>query len=118
VPSAVPPRPLEPFFLKRADRYVAERIGETLAIEELARHCGVSWKTLQKAFVDSRGITPVAYVRNVRLDAARKALDEGASVAEVAGRFGFRSVTTFSLEYRKRFGVPPSRTKRRAAARA
>jgi AraC-like DNA-binding protein len=117
-PSAVPPRPLEPFFLKRADRYVAERIGEALAIEELARHCGVSWKTLQKAFVDSRGITPVAYVRNMRLDAARKALDEGARVAEVAERFGFRSVTTFSLEYRKRFGVPPSRTKRRAAARA
>ncbi len=117
VSAAVPRRPLEPFFLKRADRYVAEHLGEALAIERLARQCGVSWKTLQKAFNDFRGLTPVAHVRNVRLDAARKALDAGdATVAEAAARFGFRSPTTFSLEYRKRFGVPPSRTKRRAAA--
>jgi AraC-like DNA-binding protein len=114
--AAVPKRPLEPFFLKRADRYVAERLGEPLSIEDLARHCGVSWKTLQKAFGDFRGVTPVAHVRNTRLDAARKALDAGdATVAEVAARYGFRSTTTFSLEYRKRFGIPPSRTKRRAA---
>ena len=119
VPAATPKRPLEPFFLKRADRYVAEHVGQPLAIERLAQHCGVSWKTLQKAFGDFRGLTPVAHVRNMRLDAARQALAAGdATVAEVAARFGFRSTTTFSLEYRKRFGVPPSRTKRRAAALA
>jgi AraC-like DNA-binding protein len=117
LPSPAPTRPLEPFFLKRADRYVAERIGQALAIEDLARHCGVRWKTLQKAFAAFRGITPVAPIRNTRLDAARAALDAGACVAEVAERFAFGSVTTFSLQYRKRFGVPPSRTKRRAAAR-
>ena len=119
VSAATPRRPLEPFFLKRADRYIAEHVGQSLAIERLAQHCGVSWKTLQKAFTDFRGLTPVAHVRNTRLDAARKALDAGdATVAEVAARYGFRSTTTFSLEYRKRFGVPPSRTKRRAAALA
>ena len=42
-------------------------------------------------------------------DCARQALGEdGATVADVAARYGFRSVTTFALEYRKRFGVPPS----------
>jgi AraC-like DNA-binding protein len=117
--TAAAKRPLEPFFLKRADRYIAERLGEPLAIRQLAAHCGVSWKTLQKAFGDFRGVTPVAHVRNTRLDAARKALDAGGTtVAEVAARFGFGSVTTFSLEFRKRFGVPPNRAKRRAATLA
>jgi len=117
--AAVPKRPLEPFFLKRADRYIAERLGEPISIKRLAQHCGVSWKTLQKAFADFRGVTPVAHVRNTRLDAARQALDApDATVAEVAARYGFGSTTTFSLEYRKRFGVAPSRTKRRAAALA
>jgi len=52
-------------------------------------------------------------MRNLRLDHARRALDENtATVAEVAARFGFRSSTTFALEYRKRFGLSPSRTKR------
>jgi len=32
-------------------------------------------------------------------------------VAEIAARYAFGSSTTFALEYRKRFGVAPSRTK-------
>ncbi|HEX3057949.1 MAG TPA: helix-turn-helix domain-containing protein, partial [Usitatibacter sp.] len=67
------------------------------------------------AFMEFRGVTPVAYARNVRLDLAHRALgEEDAAVADVAARFGFGSPTTFSLEYRKRFGQSPSRTRRAA----
>jgi transcriptional regulator GlxA family with amidase domain len=63
--------------------------------------------------MDFRGVTPVAHMRNVRLDLAREALTNGSdSVQEVASRYGFRSATTFSLEYRKRFGTSPSRSRR------
>jgi AraC-like DNA-binding protein len=41
---------------------------------------------------------------------AQRTYGASASVAEVAASFGFRSITTFALEYRKRFGVPPSHT--------
>jgi AraC-like DNA-binding protein len=110
-------RPLEPYFLKSAQRVMLERIGESLSVDQIARQCGVSQRTLEKAFADFRGITPVAHLRNMRLDQARRALDaSGAAVVEVATRFGFRSSTTFALEYRKRFGMAPSRT-RRASAR-
>jgi AraC-like DNA-binding protein len=113
MPAAVRKRPLEPFFLKSADRFILEHIGEAVPVGRLAEHCGVSLRTLEKAFTDLRGLTPVAHMRNLRLDHARRALDEReASVAEVAARFGFRSPTTFALEYRKRFGMSPSRTKR------
>ena len=105
-------RPLEPYFLKRADRFIQEHIGEAFTVSALAKHCGVSWRTLEKAFDHFRGLTPVAHVRNLRLDHAHEALAESnASVAEVAARCGFRSPTTFALEYRKRFGTVPSRTK-------
>jgi len=114
---AVPKRPLEPFFLKSADRFILEHIGEVIAVGRLAEHCGVSLRTLEKAFTDLRGRTPVAHMRNLRLDHARRALDESdATVAEVAARFGFHSSTTFALEYRKRFGMAPSRTKRTTTA--
>jgi transcriptional regulator GlxA family with amidase domain len=118
VPSAARKRPLEPFFLKRADRFIAKHLVEALPIARVAGHCGVSWRTLQKAFTDFRGLTPVAHVRNMRLDEAHRALDrDDASIAEVAASVGFHSPTTFALEYRKRFGVAPSRT-RRAAGRS
>ncbi len=110
-------RPLEPFFLKSADRFILQHIGEALPVGRLAEHCGVSLRTLEKAFTDLRGLTPVAHMRNLRLDHARRTFDEtDASVAQVAARFGFRSPTTFALEYRKRFGMAPSRTKRAIAS--
>jgi len=114
-PTTSPERlPLEPFFLKRADRFILEHVGDAFTVSELARHCGVSWRTLEKAFSAFRGISPVVYVRNVRLDHAHAALAKAdVAVAEVAARHGFRSSTTFALEYRKRFGTPPSKTKRR-----
>jgi transcriptional regulator GlxA family with amidase domain len=75
----------------------------------------VSWRTLEKAFNDFRGITPVAHIRNLRLDHARQALDEGNStVGAIAARFGFASPTTFTLEYRKRYGSSPSHAKNAA----
>ena len=108
-----PKRPLEPYFLKRADRFVRDRLGEPFTVAELARHCGVSPRSLEKAFADSRGITAVAHARNIRLDHAREALEAGEdSIVDIAMRCGFRSSTTFALEYRKRFGMAPSRVKR------
>jgi len=113
LPTRIKKRPLEPYFLKHADRFISEHIGETLPVERLAIQCGVSVRTLENTFANFRGITPVAHMRNMRLDQARHALDETeVSVREVAARFGFRSSTTFALEYRRRFGMPPSRTKR------
>lgn len=109
-----PRQPLEPYYLKRADRYVAAHVADPFPLAALAAHCGVSPRTLEKAFRDFRAITPVAHARNRRLDHARRLLeDSGSGVAEVARACGFRSTTTFALEFRKRFGTSPSRTKRR-----
>ena len=52
----------------------------------------------------------------VYFDRAADALREGAgTVAEIAARHGFRSATTFALEYRKRFGTALSRTRQVSA---
>jgi transcriptional regulator GlxA family with amidase domain len=116
--GAIAKRPLEPYFLKRADQFIREHAGATFTVASLAAHCGVSERTLQKAFVDFRGVTPIAHVRNARLDLAHHALAGGhESVHDVAALCGFRSVTTFALEYRKRFGTSPSHTRRVARER-
>jgi AraC-like DNA-binding protein len=110
-PATTPRRPLEPYFLKRVDRFILDHLGEAFTVSELARHCGVSWRTLEQAFNTYRGLTAVAHVRNVRLDHAHAALAEGrATVAETGARCGFQSSTTFAIEYRKRFGTTPSQT--------
>ena len=73
------------------------------------------------AIIASKGALDMAYPPLIlastaaALDYAKRELDDGAAtVAEVAARSGFRSATTFSLEYRKRFGHSPSHAKRAA----
>ena len=92
-----------------------DNLGASFTVASLAQHCGVSWRTLQKVFLRFRGLPPVAHIRNLRLDLAHVLLqqDPNVSVAAAAARCGFRSSTTFALEYRNRFGVAPSRTRRR-----
>jgi AraC-like DNA-binding protein len=115
-PPAAPKRPLEPWFLKSADRFIRDHLAESISVEGLARHCEVSWRTLQTAFAEYRGVTPVAYIRNLRLDSARDMLGSSDTpVKDVAIQCGFRSATTFALEFRKRFGVRPSRVRRAPA---
>jgi AraC-like DNA-binding protein/tetratricopeptide (TPR) repeat protein len=116
--QATPRRPLEPHFLKRADRYILDHLETPISMAALAAGCGVSIRTLEKGFSDFRGLTPVAHIRNLRLDRARETIVAGTiTVSEVAARCGFRSPTTFANEYRRRFGVPPSRTLRTSQSR-
>lgn len=106
-----PGRVLEPFYVKRADRLLRDAAGARLTTEELAARCGVSTRTLQLGFRQFRGVSPVAHARNLRLERSHIALKTGdGSVSEIAARHGFGSLTTFSIEYRRRFGETPRET--------
>jgi AraC-like DNA-binding protein len=82
----------------------------------LARVADVSVRTLQETFQRHVGTTPMAYVRQVRLDRAREALLAAVpgtvTVADVARSWGFAHLGRFSAEYRRRFGERPSDTLR------
>ncbi|MUM18862.1 AraC family transcriptional regulator [Mycobacterium sp. CBMA271] len=89
-----------------------------LTIEKLANDAGVSVRALQQGFHDLVGCSPMAYLREVRLNRARDALASadprsGASVTDIALDWGFMHLGRFSVEYRRRFGESPSQTLRR-----
>jgi AraC-like DNA-binding protein len=101
-------RPLEPYYLKRAQRVIDATLGAELTVRDLARECGVSERLLEKGFAEFRGMPPVAYMRNRRLDRAFHALQEShVTVAEAARIAGYGSSTTFAAEFRRRFGIAP-----------
>jgi AraC-like DNA-binding protein len=106
-----PGRVLEPFYVKRADRLLREADGARFTTDKLAQLCGVSTRTLQLGFQQFRGVSPVAHARNLRLERSHQALKTGeGSVSAIAQRHGFGSLTTFSIEYRRRFGETPRET--------
>ncbi|MEQ9554791.1 MAG: AraC family transcriptional regulator [Rhodospirillales bacterium] len=107
-----------PYYVKRARDYIHAHADTAITLETLAHHAGCSYRTLQTAFNDAFGMSPIAYVKFVRLtlahDDLRQAAD-GVSVRDVAMRWGFAHMGWFSKCYVEQFGVLPSQTLRSRA---
>jgi AraC-like DNA-binding protein len=87
---------------------------ERLAITGLCEITRVSERTLQYAFREILGMSPITYLKRLRLHRARKDLrhsvDTGASVTEIAMRWGFWHLGEFSRDYKDCFSELPSET--------
>ncbi|WAJ35922.1 helix-turn-helix domain-containing protein [Pseudomonas sp. GOM7] len=97
----------------RACEYALAHLDEPLSILDMCHTLGASRRKLQYCFQETLGTNPVAYLRALRLNAARRELRQGAaqvSVQEVASRWGFWHLSRFSSEYRAMFGERPSQT--------
>lgn len=95
--------------------YILSHPDEPVSIPDLCRMFHVSRRTLQYCFQDVVGMSPVAYLRTVRLNEVRRRLFFGGrygQVTEVAMSWGFRHMSQFSIDYQRLFGVLPSETVR------
>ena len=81
---------------------------------QLCEVTGSKARTLQMAFKDRFGISPVAYHRTIRLHAARSDLmsteKDTNSVTKIASTRGFAHLGRFAVDYRRLFGESPSET--------
>ena len=100
--------------LRRAIDLIEQAPEEALTLETLALYAGVGGRALQLAFRRELGTTPLQYLKKVRLDRARQALQAAGpaeqSVAGIARRFGFSHLGRFSADYAKQHGQLPSHT--------
>ena len=105
-------QPIAPRDVRRAIEYLHENVSEPITLGDLVRECGIPGRTLLKHFQDFKGVSPMRYLRNLRLQRAREALEQRRvrQVSEAASRWGFVHPGRFSIEYRKRFGESPSTT--------
>jgi signal transduction histidine kinase/DNA-binding response OmpR family regulator len=83
---------------------------EQFGLAELAGLLGLSERTLYRRLGELAGLSPAAWLRELRLDQARQLLEDGvlATVAQVAEAVGFASAKHFSNVYAERFGRRPS----------
>jgi AraC-like DNA-binding protein len=103
--------------LRAAVEHVHAHADEPITIADLARVAGLSVRSVQEAFRRTFGVSPLTYVRQVRLDRVHEellALDpRTVSVGQVATRWGFAHLGRFSAAYAERFGEYPKQTLRR-----
>lgn len=91
--------------------YILSHHEAPITVPLLCEKLHVSRRTLQYCFENVLNISPMAYLRMVRLNGARRHLREGAagrSVGGVAQAWGFGNFSQFSSDYKKLFGESPS----------
>jgi AraC-like DNA-binding protein len=109
-------RPVASWQVRRAEEYIEAHWDQPITIEELARVTSVSARSIFHQFKRSRGQSPMAFVKEVRLRHAREMLegtDLSRSVTETAVACGFGNLGHFAKDYFRRFGERPSDTIKR-----
>ncbi|MBA5639187.1 helix-turn-helix domain-containing protein [Duganella sp. LX20W] len=96
----------------RAREYILAHRAEAITVPELCEQVHVSRRTLQYCFEDVLGMSPMLYLRMMRLNGVRRQLHDpaarGSTIGDVAGAWGMCNFSQFSSDYRKLFGVRPS----------
>ncbi|RLT95968.1 AraC family transcriptional regulator [Ketobacter sp.] len=93
---------------------------ESISIESLADQAHMSPTTFRQHFKTIAGISPLQYIKHLRLQEARLLmLNEGLDASTSGLQVGYESVSQFNREYARLFGEPPLRDikKLREAAR-
>jgi len=89
---------------------------QAITVPQLCEQLFVSRRTLQYCFEDVLGMSPMQYLRLIRLNGARRHLRQASSksltVQDVAVDWGFWHFSQFSSDYRKLFGQSPSESLR------
>jgi len=104
--------------VRLAREFIHARLSEPLPLSELCRHAGLKVRTLETGFQEITGLSPIAYIRSLRLNAVRRALHDPStpqrSISEIAMDTGFWHLSQFATDYRKLFGETPTNTRRRS----
>jgi transcriptional regulator GlxA family with amidase domain len=106
--------------LQELQRYVATHPAEDHSVGSMAARVGMSARHFARIFRHEVGMTPAEFVEAMRVEAARRLLEEGnESPKRVAARCGYADVNGLRRAFVRRIGVTPADyRKRHAHARA
>jgi transcriptional regulator GlxA family with amidase domain len=100
--------------LREVRRHIVEHPGADLSVQALAERAHMSPRHFARSFRAETGVTPARYVESVRLEAARRALEDGnAQVAEIARACGFGTAETMRRAFLRALAVAPAEYRRR-----
>jgi AraC-like DNA-binding protein len=92
-----------------AMQFIRGNLTRKLTVDGLARSVAMSPSHFAHRFTAVARMSPMRYVREVRLERARALLGEhGARAGQIASRVGFESAAHFTREFKRRYGAPPS----------
>lgn len=95
--------------LRELQLWILDHLQEDLSVPRLAAKAVMSERNFARRFAQTVGVTPAQYVSTVRLEAARRKLEENdLQISQVARRCGFGTQETMRRSFVSELGVSPS----------
>lgn len=96
------------FINKLVEVIHAQMVNENIDMGHIAAALSLSRKQLRTRVMSLTGLTPVAYVLQVRLNYARRLISsDNSSLATIATKCGFQNPSHFSKAFKQQFGITP-----------
>ena len=92
----------------KAVEWIKSNYNQKINIDMLAADFGMTSSTFYRNFMKVTSLSPIQYQKRIRLnEAQRLMLAKNFNAQKAAYAVGYESVTQFSKEYKRMFGMPP-----------
>ena len=97
-------------FLDRLKAIISQHIAdEDFTVQSLSEMMAMDRSVLYRRMQTLTGVSPSVYVKNIRMDIARRLLrDSDLSISDIAMKTGFATTKYFSASFKDSFGLTPS----------
>ena len=93
--------------IARSIDFLSSRLDKTVTIEEMATQVGMSRAVFHRKFKQATTMSPIQFVKSMRLNAAAMKIAGGMKVNEAAMEVGYESSSQFSREFKRMYGQSP-----------
>ncbi|MEC8373219.1 MAG: AraC family transcriptional regulator, partial [Pseudomonadota bacterium] len=102
----------------RAIEYLASHVNENVTIGDMASKIGMSKAVFHRKFKQATTMSPIKFVKSMRLNNAAKRIAEGTNVSVAAMDVGYISSSQFSRDFKRMYGLSPKQWEKENKAKA
>jgi len=93
--------------ITRSISHVSTHLDAPISIYDLAQRAGMSRAVFHRKFKQATTMSPIQFVKSLRLNNAATQIAEGKTVSEAAMNVGYVSTSQFSREFKRIYGHSP-----------
>lgn len=93
--------------IHKACAYMESHFAESITLDDLSKLSSVNKYTMLRNFTRQRGVTPYQYLETIRVGEAKKLLEKGIDLLDVAMRTGFADQSHFTKFFKMLIGLTP-----------
>lgn len=98
--------------IARVIEHVSSHLDEEITIDNMAAHVGMSRAVFHRKFKQATTMSPIQFVKGIRLNNAAMRIAGGMTVNEAATAVGYASPSQFSREFKRTYGQSPKQWSR------